>query len=136
MKRLRSIITLALVCITLSVCAQVNVSFVDNIRTIQVQVNGKWGEPPVMLLGSGQYVESQDNVTAAEQDGQSRRQRDAFRQSAGRGSEISVVFHEEGRFRVERMERTHARLGNRYSERFMERHTALLRCEGFNRKNG
>ena len=57
MKRLRSIITLALVCITLSVCAQVNVSFVDNIRTIQVQVNGKWGEPPVMLLGNGQYVE-------------------------------------------------------------------------------
>ena len=57
MKRLRSIIMTGLVCITMSVCAQVNVSFVENIRTLQAQVNGKWGEPPVMLLGSGNYID-------------------------------------------------------------------------------
>ena len=51
------IITIMLVCYVLSVGAQVNVSFADNIRTIQAQVNGKWGEPPVMLLGSGQYID-------------------------------------------------------------------------------
>lgn len=55
MNRFYSII-MGLVCSTMSVCAQVNVSFVDNIRTIQAQVNGKWGEQPVMLLGSG-YVD-------------------------------------------------------------------------------
>ena len=55
MNRFYSII-MGLVCSMMSVCAQVNVSFVDNIRTIQAQVNGKWGEQPVMLLGSG-YVD-------------------------------------------------------------------------------
>ena len=48
---------MGLMSITLSVCSQVNVSYADNIRTIQAMVNGKWGEPPVMLLGSGQYID-------------------------------------------------------------------------------
>ena len=50
-------IIFGLVCSTMSVCAQVNVSFVDNIRTIQTHINGRWGEQPVILLGSGQYVD-------------------------------------------------------------------------------
>ena len=49
--------TLCLLSYVLRVSSQVNVSFVENIRTIQAQVNGKWGEPPVMLLGSGQYID-------------------------------------------------------------------------------
>ena len=51
------LLTLCLLSCVLRVSSQVNVSFVENIRTIQAQVNGKWGEQPVMLLGSGQYID-------------------------------------------------------------------------------
>ena len=37
--------------------AQTNVTYISNLKTLQVKVNGKWGEPPVMLLGGGNYVE-------------------------------------------------------------------------------
>ena len=58
MRTLRNILlTFCLLSYALSICSQVNVSFADNIRTLQVLMNGKWGEPPVMLLGSGQYVD-------------------------------------------------------------------------------
>ncbi len=51
------LLTVCLLCYALSICSQVNISYVDNIRTLQVLMNGKWGEPPVLLLGSGQYVD-------------------------------------------------------------------------------
>lgn len=58
MRTLRNILlTFCLLSYALCICSQVNVSFADNIRTLQVLMNGKWGEPPVMLLGSGQYVD-------------------------------------------------------------------------------
>lgn len=36
--------------------AQENGVFVDNIKSIQVQTNGEWGEQPVMLLGGENYM--------------------------------------------------------------------------------
>lgn len=36
--------------------AQENGIFVNNIKTLQVQVNGEWGEQPVMLLGGQNYM--------------------------------------------------------------------------------
>ena len=51
------LLTVCLLCYALSISSQVNISYVDNIRTLQVLMNGKWGEPPVLLLGSGQYVD-------------------------------------------------------------------------------
>ena len=37
--------------------AQENISFSPRIKTLQVKVDGAWGEPPVMLLSDGHYVE-------------------------------------------------------------------------------
>ena len=37
--------------------AQENVCFSPRLKTLQVKVNGEWGQPPVMLLSSGHYVE-------------------------------------------------------------------------------
>jgi len=37
--------------------AQENGVFVDNLKSLQVMVNGEWGEEPVMLLGGENYVE-------------------------------------------------------------------------------
>lgn len=37
--------------------AQTTQSHVNNIHTLQVKPNGKWGEAPVMLMGGGNYVE-------------------------------------------------------------------------------
>ena len=37
--------------------AQTNDIYVENIKTLQVKMNGEWGEPPVLLLGNGSYVE-------------------------------------------------------------------------------
>jgi len=36
--------------------AQENGVFVDNLKTIQVQLNGEWGEQPVMVLGGANYM--------------------------------------------------------------------------------
>lgn len=47
-------------CICMSVrqlVAQENAVFADNLKSIQVEVNGEWGEPPVMLLGGSNFVE-------------------------------------------------------------------------------
>ncbi|MBR1667833.1 MAG: DUF5103 domain-containing protein [Bacteroidaceae bacterium] len=48
------IILLTLSCI---LCAQENICFSPRIKTLQVKVNGTWGEPPVVLLSRGHYVE-------------------------------------------------------------------------------
>lgn len=37
--------------------AQENAVFADHLKSIQVEVNGEWGEPPVMLLGGSNFVE-------------------------------------------------------------------------------
>ena len=37
--------------------AQQSLSFVTNIKTVEVRVNGEWGEAPVMLMGGSNYVE-------------------------------------------------------------------------------
>lgn len=37
--------------------AQENGVFANNLKTLQIQVNGEWGEQPVMLLGGDNYVE-------------------------------------------------------------------------------
>jgi len=37
--------------------AQSNVCYVDHLKTLQTQVNGKWGELPIMLMGVGQYID-------------------------------------------------------------------------------
>lgn len=42
---------------TTSLSAQVNGTFIDNLKTIQVKVNGKWGEPPVIHLKGSNFVE-------------------------------------------------------------------------------
>lgn len=42
---------------SLSTTAQENAVYVDNLKTIQVVANGKWGEPPVILLGAGNRVD-------------------------------------------------------------------------------
>lgn len=56
MKRFIYILLLIILhCSTLS--AQENGVFTDNLKSIQVNVNGEWGEPPVMLLGGSNYVE-------------------------------------------------------------------------------
>ncbi|MCM1311383.1 MAG: DUF5103 domain-containing protein [Bacteroides sp.] len=39
------------------IAAQENAVFADNLKSIQVEVNGEWGSPPVMLLGGGNFVE-------------------------------------------------------------------------------
>lgn len=41
---------------SLAIQAQENGVFVDNLKSIQVEVNGEWGEQPVMILGGGNYV--------------------------------------------------------------------------------
>ena len=40
-----------------AVQAQTNETYRENIKTLQVKLNGEWGEPPVLLLGSDNYVE-------------------------------------------------------------------------------
>ncbi len=55
MNRLLSII-LILVLQTNVLKAQENGVYVDNLKTIQVQLNGEWGEQPVMLLGGENYM--------------------------------------------------------------------------------
>lgn len=42
---------------TLCINAQVNGTFKNNIKTLQVKVNSEWGAPPVILLGGSNYVE-------------------------------------------------------------------------------
>lgn len=37
--------------------AQENGIFVDNLKTLQVKLNGEWGEQPVMLLGGANFME-------------------------------------------------------------------------------
>lgn len=37
--------------------AQENICFSPRIKTLQVKVNGEWGQPPVMLLSRGHWVE-------------------------------------------------------------------------------
>lgn len=37
--------------------AQENRIFVDNLKTLQVKLNGEWGEQPVMLLGGANFME-------------------------------------------------------------------------------
>lgn len=41
----------------LEMSAQCNQTFISNLKTLQVKVNGAWGEPPVMLLGGSNFVE-------------------------------------------------------------------------------
>lgn len=52
-------IAVALLC-TLFTCplsAQNTRTFVNGLHTLQVRPNGKWGEPPVMMMGGGNFVE-------------------------------------------------------------------------------
>lgn len=37
--------------------AQGNAVFADRLKSIQVEVNGEWGEPPVVLLGGNNFIE-------------------------------------------------------------------------------
>lgn len=37
--------------------AQQTASFMENLKTVQVKADGKWGEPPVIVMGSGHFVE-------------------------------------------------------------------------------
>lgn len=54
----RILIILSIVILQFSTLkAQENGVFVDNIKSLQLMVNGEWGEQPVMLLGGGNYVE-------------------------------------------------------------------------------
>ncbi len=51
-----------------AVLAQENGTFSERIKTLQVKVNGQWGEPPVMLLGGRNWVEiSFDDLQASYQ---------------------------------------------------------------------
>ncbi|MBQ0143550.1 MAG: DUF5103 domain-containing protein [Prevotellaceae bacterium] len=43
--------------VSLTCSAQQTASFSKSIKTVQVKVNGKWGEPPVMLKGGNNYVD-------------------------------------------------------------------------------
>lgn len=48
--------------------AQENICFSSRIKTLQVKVNGEWGEPPVMLLGGSNWMEiSFDDLQASYQ---------------------------------------------------------------------
>lgn len=42
---------------TNSVLAQENGVYIDNLKSIQVKVNGEWGKQPVMMLGGRNFVE-------------------------------------------------------------------------------
>ena len=37
--------------------AQITTPLVNNIKTLQVKLGGEWGEPPVMILGSSNFIE-------------------------------------------------------------------------------
>lgn len=39
------------------VSAQVTTPMVNNIKTLQVKLDGEWGEPPVMILGGSHFIE-------------------------------------------------------------------------------
>ncbi len=39
------------------VSAQITTPLVSNIKTLQVKLNGEWGEPPVMLYGGSSFIE-------------------------------------------------------------------------------
>ena len=41
----------------LSLEAQENVIYVDNIKTLQVKPGGTWGEAPILLMGGGNFIE-------------------------------------------------------------------------------
>lgn len=56
MKRIIPIILLAILQSTM-LKAQENGVYVDNIKTLQVRLNGEWGEQPVMLLGGNNFME-------------------------------------------------------------------------------
>ncbi len=55
MKRLLAIIT-AMVC-AVGMHGQITATHAGNIRTVQVKLNGEWGEPPVMLLHGDNFME-------------------------------------------------------------------------------
>ena len=44
-------------CLSLTVQAQTNDIFVETLKTLQVKLNGEWGEPPVLLLGGENFLE-------------------------------------------------------------------------------
>ena len=50
-------IIITLIMQSLPMSAQESGAFADNIKSLQVNANGEWGEQPVMLLGGGNYVE-------------------------------------------------------------------------------
>lgn len=52
-------IIISTLCLLQSVCglAQENAVYVENLKSIQVKANGTWGEPPLMILHSNNYVE-------------------------------------------------------------------------------
>ena len=43
--------------LSLHTTAQTNNIFIDRIKTLQVKLNGEWGEAPVLLLGNNSFVE-------------------------------------------------------------------------------
>lgn len=54
----RIITLLIIICLqTNSVLAQENGVYIDNLKSIQVKVNGEWGKQPVMMLGGRNFVE-------------------------------------------------------------------------------
>lgn len=68
MRRIHSFFISAL--LALSPCASAQESYCQSprLKTLQVKVNGEWGEPPVMLLGGHQWVEiSFDDLQASYQ---------------------------------------------------------------------
>ena len=53
-----SIFQLSIVNCQLSILhAQVTTPLVSNIKTLQVKLNGEWGEPPVMIYGGSNFIE-------------------------------------------------------------------------------
>ena len=52
----------------LNIGAQENICYSSRLKTLQVKVNGEWGEPPVMLLGGNNWMEiSFDDLQASYQ---------------------------------------------------------------------
>ena len=76
------------------------------------------------------YRNAEDHTSAGQSDCCAGRYDSAFREGGGRGSYLPVVFQEGGTDRVEQMEGTHARHGNRHAQRDMERDSVVLRDQG------
>ena len=76
------------------------------------------------------YRNAEDHTSAGQSDCCAGRYDSAFREGGGRGSYLPVVFQEGGTDRVEQMEGTHARHGNRHAQRDMEWDSAVLRDKG------